>query len=347
MSQRVCHHIHLNGAHCQSPPITDRDYCHFHLNTIGRRMRMAKARAAGERWQLALPELEDLFSVQEAIMRVTDAVADDRIDLKRAQFLLSALRLAASNLRSEGWHIRRFEVDESTEMQLLEDRHFERNHGLPEGLDLSLAPDVAYPPPDLVSAASEIGDNHAEEGNHRGRQSWRGSKKPPVSAEVTIADIAMWREMQQASAAAARDAQQAASQALAKPRRGDTTSTGAGLRRRALELIGLGRAAQVTPFDVELMEIYDNQGEAAMIDRVGRYIVDQRRIEQRRKTRENQVRFAAEASVRSAANLAAHLAEERSESVVEPSPATATAKKPPQSEASMVISAATGEAGKS
>ena len=79
-SQRFCHHIHQNGTVCQSPPLRGRNYCYHHLQHIGRRMRMAKARARAEHLPLDLPMPEDLHSVQVAVAHVLDAAAAHRID---------------------------------------------------------------------------------------------------------------------------------------------------------------------------------------------------------------------------------------------------------------------------
>ena len=45
MPQPTCRHVHANGALCKSPPLRNRDYCHFHLDQIGRQLRAARARA--------------------------------------------------------------------------------------------------------------------------------------------------------------------------------------------------------------------------------------------------------------------------------------------------------------
>src|SRR5271167_3596749 len=60
----TCHHIKENGRRCGSAAVSDRDYCHFHLSIRGRRLKMARARARGERYCVELPPLEDLYSVQ-------------------------------------------------------------------------------------------------------------------------------------------------------------------------------------------------------------------------------------------------------------------------------------------
>ena len=75
MTSKFCHHIHQNGTFCQSPPMRGRDYCYTHLQLLGRRMQMAKARARAEKCQLNLPLPEDLHGVQVAIAHLMDAIA--------------------------------------------------------------------------------------------------------------------------------------------------------------------------------------------------------------------------------------------------------------------------------
>ena len=110
---KTCNHIRENGRCCRSAAVTGRDYCHFHLGVLGRRLKMARARARGERWRLELPPLEDLYAVQVSIMQVLGALADDRLDKGRGSLMLYGLQQAATNIRSADrfWQQRsRFEL---------------------------------------------------------------------------------------------------------------------------------------------------------------------------------------------------------------------------------------------
>src|SRR5271165_5208311 len=100
MPSPTCHHIHANGALCKSPPLRNRDYCHFHLDQIGRQLRAARARARREPVRLKLPLLEDPFAVQVALIQVADAVTHDELDVQRGRLLMSVLRLASRNLKT-------------------------------------------------------------------------------------------------------------------------------------------------------------------------------------------------------------------------------------------------------
>lgn len=338
MNSKFCHHLHQDGTYCQSPPMRGRDYCYTHLQLLGRRMQMAKARACAQKSQLHLPLPEDLHGVQVAIAQLMDAVATDRVDPGRARVLLSALRLAASNLKSRTpWDLRRFESGNPTGSQLLADPNFESNYGLPEGLDLQLPPEVAFPPPahaepaDAPPFSPSVGD-------------WvRAKSSANPSIPVTVADIALWRHLHEASVAARQSAQKDAAQALSKSQPAPPDSPCARLEHRALELIATGCTFQTTPFDLELMEIAKAEGNAAMMKRVRQHEIDELRQERRRKTRAARARLAGEAQARNAAKLAAQLLKERSWPALtgEPTPSSDPSadeslrinKKPPQTEA--------------
>src|SRR5271157_4106629 len=88
---KTCNHIKEDGFFCGSAAATGRDYCYFHLNIRGRRLRMARARARGERWSLDLPPLEDLYAVQVALMQVLDALGHQQMDRHTAGLMLYGL----------------------------------------------------------------------------------------------------------------------------------------------------------------------------------------------------------------------------------------------------------------
>jgi hypothetical protein len=145
-SPTTCHHLHTNGALCKSPPLRHRDYCHFHLDQIGRQLRAARARARHQPASLKLPLLEDPFAVQVALMQVADAITHNEIDVQRGRMLMSVLRLASSNLRTaRAWkHEPVFAADADTAMS--EWPGFEQENGLPPDFDVRVDPEVAFPP---------------------------------------------------------------------------------------------------------------------------------------------------------------------------------------------------------
>lgn len=97
MPYPLCQHIKPNGLQCKSPSLRGVRYCHFHQQHGSGRPRPAMT--AKNRAIIALPPLEDANSVQVAIMEITRALLEDRIDLKRAGLLLYALQTASANLK--------------------------------------------------------------------------------------------------------------------------------------------------------------------------------------------------------------------------------------------------------
>lgn len=144
----TCHHVLASGALCQAAALRNRDYCRFHLEQIGRRMKAARARARHQASMLKLPLLEDLYSVQVALMQLADAIAYREIDPQYARLLTSVLRLAMQNLKSrEAWDSsQRFQLNSHNELHLTKWDTFEREYDLPADLDLGLDPEVAFPP---------------------------------------------------------------------------------------------------------------------------------------------------------------------------------------------------------
>ncbi len=176
----TCHEIKESGTLCRSAAVIGRHYCYFHLRHRARRLVMARARARGQRWRLQLPALEDLPSVQVALMQVLDAVANDCIDPRRAGLMLYGLQQAATILRAraEEWEeSSRFDSDEE-----LEYANFEAEFDLPQDLDLATPPEVAFPPPEETDAPAgpdefevtppetELVDSNVETGAQRLKQ---------------------------------------------------------------------------------------------------------------------------------------------------------------------------------
>ena len=104
MEYRTCTYIHDDGGICNSAAVTDRNLCLYHLRHRARLMRMAQYRARGERFDLQLPPLESMFAVQSALTQLSEALAADMIELKRADRLIRVLNIASRNLlKSDKW----------------------------------------------------------------------------------------------------------------------------------------------------------------------------------------------------------------------------------------------------
>ncbi len=144
MSVPSCRHIKEDGVFCHAPALRGRDYCYFHLRVLGRRMRMAKELAHQQEHRLRFPALEDLNSVQVALMQVLDALASGQLEERRAGLLLYGLQQASSNLRHA------MAAAENTESAADQERaeeyaRFEEDFALPQALDLGVPPEVAFP----------------------------------------------------------------------------------------------------------------------------------------------------------------------------------------------------------
>jgi hypothetical protein len=91
---RRCQVFRKGGQQCKAPAMKGQEVCYKHeaqADTERRRTAM--------RERLALPPLVDLKSVQRAIGRVAQAVAEDSIDAKMASEALHRLQNASQMLR--------------------------------------------------------------------------------------------------------------------------------------------------------------------------------------------------------------------------------------------------------
>ncbi len=85
-----CHHIRVNGTQCGSPALRAKRFCYFHARHQGKPTRDSL---------FDFPALEDANAIQIALMQVIRAIADNKIESKRAGLLLYALQTASYNLK--------------------------------------------------------------------------------------------------------------------------------------------------------------------------------------------------------------------------------------------------------
>ena len=163
---KLCRHVKEDGIFCHCPALGGRQYCYRHLRLRGQQMRMARAIAQCQPYQLVLPPLEDMSAVQAALAHVTAALTAGLLERRRAGLLLYALQQAASNLRflaraqteaaanasttgAPPFSLVSGErVGEQPQRAVEEYPEFEAEFGLPSGLDLTIPPQVAFPPPE-------------------------------------------------------------------------------------------------------------------------------------------------------------------------------------------------------
>jgi hypothetical protein len=97
-----CRHIFTSGRKCQSPALTDQNFCYFHSNTRKRptpRTQPYEPYIEPQANVLDLPPLEDADSIQLALSDVILALAANRIDPRRARILIYGLQVASQNNR--------------------------------------------------------------------------------------------------------------------------------------------------------------------------------------------------------------------------------------------------------
>lgn len=87
-----CEHTKTTGQRCGSPAIKGTPLCYFHGEARKQRESEAAAKAA------ELPVLEDMHSLQLAVMRVCALLANKAIEEKTARVLFDGLRLAQKTL---------------------------------------------------------------------------------------------------------------------------------------------------------------------------------------------------------------------------------------------------------
>ena len=124
MSTEICRYIRTNGARCGSPALAGRSFCYFHVNATQRHNSLVPRRTddaiptiihplntdenrqreplvaeyfSPARGPIALdfPPLEDRESIQLALSMLITAMAQNRIEPKRATTLLYGLQVAS------------------------------------------------------------------------------------------------------------------------------------------------------------------------------------------------------------------------------------------------------------
>ena len=82
-----CQYIKTNGIRCGSPALSRQRYCYFHYEVDRPKI------------SFNIPALEDANAIQLALTDVARAVADERLDLRRATVLGYLMQTASANLK--------------------------------------------------------------------------------------------------------------------------------------------------------------------------------------------------------------------------------------------------------
>ena len=103
MEYALCRHIKTNGTQCESPALSESQWCFFHSRLHQRHNRFRPIEVTTDsilRVQpVHLSALEDRESVQVALSVVINALATGQLEPRRATALLYGLQLASSNAR--------------------------------------------------------------------------------------------------------------------------------------------------------------------------------------------------------------------------------------------------------
>ncbi|MGA8878854.1 MAG: hypothetical protein WB555_25145 [Candidatus Korobacteraceae bacterium] len=106
MSLPICEHIKPGGTRCGSPSVRGEKYCHYHAGAHRlippTNLFVLLCNPGHEKdpcCQYEFPQLEDGAAIQVGFMQLIHAVAQQRVNDRRAKLILSALHGAAANLR--------------------------------------------------------------------------------------------------------------------------------------------------------------------------------------------------------------------------------------------------------
>jgi hypothetical protein len=98
MPYPTCSHRKDDGVLCGSPALHGGKYCYFHTQQLISAYYGARARRGHSATRFALPPLDDLKTINHLLWQVANAIASDTIDYRRADAMLTALKMASAEL---------------------------------------------------------------------------------------------------------------------------------------------------------------------------------------------------------------------------------------------------------
>ena len=94
-----CHHIKTSGGKCGSPALRGQLYCYFHSAPPCETRTSQPHAGLAAYLPKEIGNLEDRGAIQLAVTKVAKAVAENRIEPRRAGLILYALQIASGNAK--------------------------------------------------------------------------------------------------------------------------------------------------------------------------------------------------------------------------------------------------------
>jgi hypothetical protein len=167
MQYETCCHTKEDGAYCGSPALHNRKYCYYHLRQRGRRLRRARALRDNLPYQLEIPPLVDLDSLQFALSEIVQALGTGQLDHRAAGKMLYAIQQATSIIKYRA----RLEATQSEAMNDAQepsqaDQHsrvqeypgFEQEFGINPGTDIDAETDWALRKAEAAAELRHVND---------------------------------------------------------------------------------------------------------------------------------------------------------------------------------------------
>ena len=146
MQYETCRHIKEDGSYCGSPALRDRKYCYYHLMQRGRRLRRARALRDEVPYRLEIQSLDNPYAVRAALTDIVQALASGQLESRIAGKMLYAIQqVSSANRRIEQLEKQKDAQDQAQadDSRVQECPEFEKQFGLPPGVDLDAETDAA------------------------------------------------------------------------------------------------------------------------------------------------------------------------------------------------------------
>ena len=146
MQYETCRHVKEDGSYCGSPALRERKYCYYHLMQRGRRLRRARALRDEVPYRLEIQSLDNPYAVRAALTDIVQALASGQLESRIAGKMLYAIQqVSSANRRIEQLEKQKDAQDQAQadDSRVQECPEFEKQFGLPPGVDLDAETDAA------------------------------------------------------------------------------------------------------------------------------------------------------------------------------------------------------------